>query len=41
MNDIRLVTANLDFALRPKTVQEDLEFLIERADPVDRMPPSR
>ena len=32
MNDIRLVTANLDFALRPKTVQEDLEFLIERAD---------
>lgn len=30
--DIRIVTANVDFALRPKTVQEDLEYIVEHAD---------
>jgi len=32
MTDIRIVTANVDFALRPEKVREDLEFLVERAD---------
>lgn len=32
MADIRVVTANVDFALRPKQVAEDLEGIIDRAD---------
>lgn len=32
MNDIRIVTANVDFTLRPAQVKEDLERIIKRAD---------
>lgn len=32
MNKIRVVTANVDFTLRPTKVREDLERIIERAD---------
>src|SRR5690606_2620251 len=32
MNKIRVVTANVDFTLRPAKVREDLERIIERAD---------
>lgn len=32
MNDVRVVTANVDFTLRPDKVREDLERIIDRAD---------